>query len=208
MGAFKDIGGQKFGRLTALYRLHNYHKKGVYWLCACECGNITIVHAGHLPNEHTKSCGCLNREPTKGNTKHGKTNIRLFHIWVTMKQRCYNKRHKHYKDYGARGIAVCDEWKDDFQAFYDWSMNNGYDDSLTIDRIDVNGNYEPSNCRWVDIITQNNNKRNNIYLTYNGKTQTIKEWSKELNANVKTLYTRKFKNWSVEDILFGRDIHE
>lgn len=208
MGAFKDISGQKFGRLTALYKLNNYNKKGTYWLCSCECGNITIVYTGHLLNEHTKSCGCLNREPTKGNTKHGQTGTRLYHILDAMKQRCYNKNHKHYKHYGARDVAVCDEWRNDFMNFHDWAVNSGYDDSLTIDRIDNNGNYEPNNCRWVDYTTQNNNRRNTVYLTYNGKTQTIKEWSKELNVNAKTLYTRNFKNWNVEDILFGRDIHE
>lgn len=207
MGALKDISGQKFGRLTALHRLHNT-KGRVKWLCICDCGNLTEVVSTHLYSNHTKSCGCLNREPTKGHTKHGKKNTRLYHVWIGMKQRCYNKNHKHYKHYGGRGIAVCSEWVDDFQAFYDWSINNGYEDNLTIDRMDVNGNYEPSNCRWVTMEQQNNNRRNTVYLTYNGKTQTMKEWSKELNVNVKTLYTRKFKNWNVENILFGRDIHE
>lgn len=203
MGVFKDISGQKFGRLTAIKYIG--HSK---WLCECDCGNVTKVYSGHLKNGHTKSCGCLNHEPTKGNTKHGKKGTRLYNIWDSMKQRCYNVNSTAYKDYGERGIAVCSEWRNDFQTFYDWSIENGYNDTLTIDRVDVNGNYEPSNCRWVDIITQNNNRRNNVYLTYNGKTQTIKEWSKELNVNINTLYTRKFRNWNTEEVLFGRDNNE
>lgn len=203
MGTFKDITGQKFGRLTAIKYLGKSK-----WRCKCDCGSLTETYSGHLMNGHTKSCGCLNHEPTIGNTTHGKSNTRLFHIWTSMKQRCYNSNHKHYKNYGGRGIAVCDEWKNDFQAFYDWAINNGYQEGLTIDRIDNNCNYEPNNCRWVDNITQQNNRRNNVYLTYNGKTQTMKQRSNELNVNVKTLYTRKFKNWNVHDILFRRDIHE
>lgn len=208
MGAFKNISGQKFGRLTALYRLHNYHKKGVYWLCFCECGNLSEVYSGHLRNGHTKSCGCLNRVPTKGNTKHGQHGTRLYHIYDSMKARCYNKNNTAYKYYGKRGITICDEWLNDFMTFYNWAMNNGYNDTLTIDRINNDGKYGPNNCRWVDVTSQNNNRRNNVYLTYNGKTQPIKEWAKELNVNVKTLYTRKFKNWNVHDILFGRDDNE
>ena len=126
MGKVKDITGQKFGRLTALYRLHN--TKG-----------------------RTKSCGCL-RKP------HGQCRSRLYCIWENMKSRCYNKDFPRYQDWGCRGIAVCDEWYNDFMAFYDWSMNNGYKDNLTIDRIDVNGNYEPNNCRWATVKQQSTAK--------------------------------------------------
>lgn len=111
---------------------------------------------------------------------------------------------QNYKHYGARGIKMCDDWKNDFMTFYNWAMSNGYKEGLTIDRIDVNGNYEPNNCRWVDIKTQSNNKRNNIYLAYGGKTQTLKEWAEELNVNYCTLWRRYNKQWSIDEILYGR----
>lgn len=146
MSKFKDIGCQKFERLTALYKLNNYHKKGVWWLCACDCGNLTEVRGISLRAKHTKSCGCLN-EATK--TKHGKYNTKLYRVWIKMKERCYNKKHMHYKNYGGRGIAVCSEWRYNFMSFYTWATDNNYSDNLQIDRINNNGNYEPSNCRFV-----------------------------------------------------------
>ena len=131
-------------------------------------------------------------------TTHGKTGTRIHNEWRSMKRRCYSKEQKGYKDYGGRGITVCDEWLHDFQAFYDWAMANGYDDNLTLDRIDSNGNYEPSNCRWVSQKVQQNNRRNNHYITYNGKTQTAKQWAEELNINYSTIITRLNRGWSIE----------
>lgn len=121
-----------------------------------------------------------------------------------MKARCYSKNHIHYSDYGGRGIKICDEWLNDVNTFYDWAINNNYRDDLTLDRIDNSKGYSPDNCRFIDNVTQQNNRRDNVYLTYNGETKSIKQWSNELNVNIRTLYTRKFKNWSVHDILFGR----
>lgn len=181
-GEVKDLTGQKFGQLTVLYYLHNYHKKGVYWLCACECGNLIEVRNCNLISGNTKSCGCLRGTKLM---KHGLYHTRLYNIWLNMKNRCYNKNHQSYSNYGGRGIAVCDEWCNDFQAFYDWSMLHRYNDTLTIDRIDNDGNYSPSNCRWVTIKQQANNRRTNVYLTYNGKTRTMKEWADELGVNYK-----------------------
>ena len=115
------------------------------------------------------------------NKKHGLSNTRIFNIWNNMQQRCYNPNNPRFSYYGARGITICDEWKNDFKSFYDWSMENGYQDNLTIDRIDVNGDYEPSNCRWCTMEQQSNNRRNNHYITYNNKKQTLTEWCNELN---------------------------
>ena len=122
-----------------------------------------------------------------------------------MKQRCYNINYTYYKDYGGRGIAVCDEWLNDFQAFYEWSMNNGYKDNLTIDRIDNNKGYSPNNCRWVTRKTQVQNRRNNVYITYDGKTQTLSQWADELGVRYNTLVLRHIRGWkNVRDVLFGR----
>lgn len=121
-----------------------------------------------------------------------------------MKKRCYNKNASNYKNYGGRGITMCDEWRNDFITFYNWSMENGYQDNLSIDRIDNDKGYSPSNCRWTDRTTQNNNTRHNVYLTYNGKTQTMKQWSDELNTPISTICCRKKRGYNDEDCLFGR----
>lgn len=131
-----------------------------------------------------------------------KTNTRLYSILQGMKTRCYNKNHQSYKHYGGRGIKICDAWLNDFMNFYNWAYNNGYDNSLTIDRIDVNGNYEPSNCRWITHEEQQKNRRDSIQLTYNGKTQTIKDWSDDLGINAVTIYYRHKKGYSISDCLF------
>ena len=189
-----DLTGQKFGRLTALYRLHNTKGK-TKWLCICDCGDLAEVRLNSLQQGAIKSCGCYRKETTKklGKSckKHGLTGSRLYHIWRCMKIRCYNKNAPYYKNYGGRGITICDEWRNDFKVFYNWAINNGYQENLTIDRIDVNGNYEPNNCRFISTKEQCNNKRSNVYLTFNGKTQTISQWSDELGIDYKSLQYRK-----------------
>lgn len=197
--AIKDMTGQKFGKLKVLYKLHNYHKKDrVYWLCACECGNLVEVRGSSLRNGHTSSCGCLQKEIV---TKHGKWDNRIYRIWAHIKDRCYNKNHHAYKHYGGRGIFVCSEWKDDFEIFYNWAINNGYDDTLTIDRIDNNGNYEPNNCRWTTRKQQCRNQRNNTNFTYNGETHCLSEWCDILGLNKSTIYHRIYRHWSIEKAL-------
>lgn len=172
MPKFKDLTGEKFGNLTVLRRL-NYCQTGhtYLWECKCDCGKITIVRGGNLRTGHTISCGCK-----KGLIKHNKWDTRLYHIYNNMKQRCNNPKNVWYKNYGARGIKICDSWQNDFMSFYNWSINNGYSDELSIDRIDVNGNYEPNNCRWVTKLVQQNNMRRNKLITYKNKTHTVAEW--------------------------------
>ena len=132
---------------------------------------------------------------------HGLSKTRIYRIWKQMRHRCYKTYDSGYAKYGSRGITVCDEWKNDFLAFYEWAMANGYSENLSIDRIDNNGNYCSENCRWVDLDIQANNKRNNHFLTYKGKTQTIAEWSREIGLDYGTLWKRVKDGWSAERAL-------
>ena len=186
-----DVSGERFGQLTCIRKMYVKNKNS-YWLCKCDCGKETIVSLNNLRRLHTKSCGCYKEERIK--RQNGLCNTRIYHIYYGVKQRCYNQNAKNYKNYGGRGITMCDEWRNNFKAFYDWSMSHGYSYDLTIDRVDVNGNYEPSNCRWVDMKTQQNNRRNNHFITCDGVTKTISEWSDVLNINKETIRYNINKN--------------
>lgn len=204
MGKSVDLIGQRFGRLVVIEKSEKRDSGGnVFWLCKCDCGKDTLVSTHSLKIGHCKSCGCykidVNREQGKRCfTKHGKKYTRIYNIWCSMKQRCYGKNVKSYKYYGARGITICDEWKNDFMSFYNWAMNNGYQDNLTIDRINVNGNYEPSNCRWVTAYEQANNKRSNHVIIYNGVEMTVKQLSELCDIQYHTLLGRLLKGWTVD----------
>lgn len=200
----KDITGERYGMLVVI-GLHETEKNnGRFWDCRCDCGNIKTIRRCNLTSGSSTSCGCRKNEiRRKELTTHGKTDTRLYVVWKGMKRRCFGKTHKNYEHYGGRGITVCDEWlgKNGFQNFYDWAMANGYDENApvgkcTLDRINVNGNYEPSNCRWVEQSVQTRNKRNNHYITYNGQTKTITEWCKEYHICRKTIsdYESKYGN--------------
>lgn len=202
----EDLSGHRFGRLLVVKRVQNKDNRVMY-LCLCNCGNYCTVDSASLKRGATQSCGCLHKEVSSiKNSKHGKRKTRLYKIWDGMKQRCYNTNDKGYKNYGGRGITVCDEWKNDFMNFYDWAMQNGYDESAprgqcTIDRINNDGNYEPSNCRWVDMKVQLNNMTSNRMITYNGETHNMKERSKINKIKYEVLKYRLNIGWTMEKII-------
>lgn len=199
-----DITGNRYNRLVVLE--YAYTKgQARYWKCQCDCGNITYTSSNCLSTGHTKSCGCANREPTV--QTHGLSKqTPLYFVWKELRHRCSNKNHKQYKNYGARGIKVCSEWED-FEVFYDWSVKNGYTEEKlpngknkwTIDRIDVNGDYEPNNCRFVTNEEQANNKRNTLYFDYKGKKYNLTELSNEFGIERMLLYDRiHTRKWDLE----------
>lgn len=210
MGKVIDLTGKKFGKLTVVRRVENNKHGNSMWECVCECGEKRVVQGCGLTNGHSSSCGCTRKEKLiqrniefDGNTTHGMCKTRIYRIWQGIKRRCCNSNdYSHYKEYGGRGITVCEEWQR-FESFYEWAMQNGYADDLTIDRIDVNGNYEPSNCRWTTPKEQANNTRTNRVFTYNGKTQTLTMWAEEYGINRATLYDRLIRKhqWDMEKAL-------
>lgn len=203
MGKEKDLTGQRFGKLIALERTDKKRGNLTFWKCQCDCGNISIVQTGHLTNGHTQSCGCLQKERArKAHTTHGKANERITKIWYGIRKRCYNPNSIYYSNYGGRGISMCDEWRSDFQSFYEWAMSHGYEEHLTIDRIDVNGNYCPENCRWITNEEQQNNRRTSHLLTYNGETHSMKDWAQLIGIKYSTLRGRiNVYKWDVEKAL-------
>ena len=156
---FIDISGEVFGKLTTIGPIEYDNYGHIKWLCKCDCGNKTIVSAGSLKNGNTKSCGCIRKKyMTEKNIKHNLCGHPLYFVFFAMKQRCYNENNKRYHRYGGRGIKIYKEWYYNFKKFYGWAMKNGYQKGLTIDRIDNNGHYIPSNCRFVTNIININNK--------------------------------------------------
>lgn len=205
MGKGNELIGQRFGRLEVISYIGNNKFGAKVWGCRCDCGNITAVDSHSLTSGHTRSCGCLMRERI-GNVRrsHGESGTRLYHLYYGIKQRCENPNEKQYKHYGGRGIKLSQEWSD-WESFRDWALANGYEDNLTLDRIDVNGNYEPSNCRWITQAEQMRNTRKTRYLTIDGETKPLIEWCEIFQVPFGTASTRFTRGWeNPYEILFGK----
>lgn len=201
-----DMKGRKIGRLyfKEYVGLFSHH---ALWLCKCDCGKECIVKASSVKSGTTSSCGCLAHDILmERNCKHNCVYLPIYKCYHNMISRCTNKNTTHYKDYGGRGIKICDEWLDKdfgFKNFYDWAMKNGYNEELTIDRIDFNGNYEPNNCRWATIKQQANNKRNNVFVEYDGKKYSIAELSDVFSLNYDRTLSRHHKGWTPSELVQG-----
>lgn len=200
-----DLAGHVFGRLTAVEDVgKNKHGKRL-WKCKCQCGTSVDVPAGNLQSGNTKSCGCFQKENTSAYSKtHGFRGSKLYHVYSGMVDRCTRENHKSYAYYGGRGIFVCQEWLEDRSRFFEWAMANGYKEGLTLDRVENDGPYAPDNCRWVDRFAQCSNTRDNVMLTYQGKTQHAMAWARELGLDPNNIWRRKREGWSDEDALTSK----
>lgn len=196
----RDITGMKFNRLTVIKKDGVYKSGNIRWLCQCECGEFTHTNSYLLRKGKAISCGCYASERiSNANHKHGGFGTRLYEIWRQMHRRCYGENTKNYYNYGGRGIKICKEWKGNFEAFEKWSLANGYTEDLTIDRIDVNGDYCPENCRWATMKQQANNKRNSHYIEYGEEKHTISEWADIYGVEQRRLYDRLSRNgWELD----------
>lgn len=195
---FRDLTNMNFGRLRVIGLSHFSHG-GAMWICQCSCGNKKVVRGSHLTAGDIKSCGCLRKE-VLNKTTHGSSYSRLYNIWASIKKRCENKNNKDFYRYGGRGIKLFSNWHQ-FESFRDWALTNGYNDNLTIDRIDTNKNYEPSNCRWVTAKDQAQNRRSNKFITFNGKTLCLSEWGRQLGINPNVIGQRLKRGWTIEKTL-------
>jgi hypothetical protein len=210
VGKKLDLSGKSFGRITVLREGGRSNAGKVRFVCICSCGNPEEfeVIGSDLKSGHTKSCGCYEIENRnkhlEKNYTHGLSKHPLYNNWRAMIARCYNENDTDYKNYGGRGIQSF--WKNNFKSFYNWAIENGYKKGLSLERIDVNGNYEPENCCFITMSEQTRNKQNTVYLTAYGETKTMLEWSedkriKNLELNYKALASRKKNNWSEDEIL-------
>lgn len=195
-----DLTGKQFGRLTVIGRAEDQvapnGRRRVMWVCKCECGNVKVVNGDNLKGGKTLSCGCLHKEIARDNMiTHGDTDSRLYGVWCAIKRRCCKSYEPRYDRYGGRGIKMCDEWLNDYSAFKEWALASGYRPDAergecTIDRIDNDGDYSPSNCRWVSMREQANNKSTNRHITFRGETHTVAEWAEILGIPYERLYQR------------------
>lgn len=198
-----DLSGKQFERLKVVEYAGNTKHGEAQWVCECKCGTKKIIGGGKLRKGITKSCGCLAAEMSRERKKvHGKKGTRIYRIWAGMIQRTTNPKNNEYHLYGERGIRICEEWRNSFEAFAKWADKNGYANNLTIDRKDNDKGYEPDNCRWITQREQHRNKRSNHCLTYKGVTKTLTEWAEDRKIGKETLRYRIEKmGWTTEKAL-------
>lgn len=199
MAIFKDLTGQKFGRLivTKVSRqVQKANRTRYYWLCQCDCGNEKEVRTDCLTSGLVQSCGCIKKEQDRINLtkfhRHKMSSTRIYHIWQKMKDRCLNPKVKSYVNYGGRGIKICDEWLV-FDNFGNWAVSHGYDDNLQIDRINNNKGYSPDNCRWISVKENCRNRRSNVVVEYQGESVTLIELAEKTNISYGCLHARYSK---------------
>lgn len=205
-----DLTGQRFGRLTVI-GVDDRDTRKTYFYCQCDCGNVKSVRSDSLISGAIRSCGCLKQEQDRinleANHSHRMSGTRPYWIWQGMKKRCYNPHDIRYDRYGGRGITVSDEWREDFSAFYEWSLQNGYADNLTIDRIDNDKGYSPDNCRWSTMKEQSMNRSTNINIRIGNATKTLTEWCEIFSVDSKTVFARYYRgNARTIDDLFNMEI--
>lgn len=198
-----NLVGMSFGRLKVIGLAGRNDSRKLVYSCVCNCGNTIEVVGSALRNGHTKSCGCYRKDAVREQkTIHGLSQHKLRSVWRNMLARCENSKAEGYKNYGGRGISVCEEWHD-LKIFSEWAFASGYHDGLTIDRKDVNGDYEPSNCCWVTMKVQCNNKRNNHYIKAYGETKTLAQWAETIGISSSLILYRLNKGLTMEQILMG-----
>jgi hypothetical protein len=198
-----NLAGKRFGQLVCIEEVGRKNGR-VLWRCKCDCGNESIVTSSNLKSGHIKSCGCARINGVRGaHYTHGlSTNgynrkTHLYSVWVMMRQRCLNPKNKAYNCYGGRGIKICKEWED-YKNFHDWAMANGYRSGLTIERINNDSDYEPSNCRWATYKEQGQNTRRNLFITFRGTTKTLKQWAEHFSIDYDALRGRLGRGWPIE----------
>lgn len=203
MGRVIDLTGQKFNMLTVIKLYDVRPKIGALWICECDCGNKKII-SSHALRDGLKSCGCLIHQKKIPEEKKRK-GIRLYGIYYGMKQRCYNPNNQGYKWYGSKGISVCDEWLESYENFKKWAQSNGYEETLSIERINPNGNYCPENCCWIPLNDQWKTKGNTVVLDYMGESINLKDLSDITGISRGTLYSRYIKGFNNEEIALSRN---
>lgn len=200
-----NLAGHRYGRLTVLKYAHTL--KGVsWWVCVCDCGNERTIRSNSLRTNNTTSCGCLQKEKhVELVTRHGFSKERLYRTWTDIKSRCFNPNTGYYSEYGGRGITMCVEWREDFVVFREWALNNGYEDDLTIERLDVDGDYTPRNCTWIPMSAQGFNRRATRFVTFQDLKMTANEFSKAFQINHRAVVRGVDRGWDADRIIVHAD---
>jgi len=206
---FNNLEGKVFGKLKVIEMAPRTQKK-TFWVCTCECGKTHTIRSDSLTSGKTTSCGCAKKDQDRINLimahRHKKSGTRLYTIRNGIISRCHNQNVVCFERYGGRGIKVCDDWRNSPESFMDWALSNGYNDDLSIERIDSNGNYEPSNCKWATVKEQSNNRRSTVKITINGETKSMKTWCHDLGLNYGTVNSRYNRGVSMERLFSEKDL--